>query len=502
MRCFYKNALVSVSNKEGIVECVKALCESGTRVVSTGGTAKRLLNAGLPIVSVSDQTQFPEVMDGRVKTLHPHIFLPILARLNHKEDEKELQIRGLKHFDLVICNLYPFQDYCEKSDKEQMEWVDVGGPSILRASAKNFEKITTICSPEDYSLLKQATSLEQRKHLASKIFSHLSHYDNSISDYLKNHSSSAFTMKGHLVRKLRYGENPQQKAFWYQSHPWGLHHAKVIQGKELSFNNLLDLHSAISVIREFKTESCFVGIKHNNPCSVACASSLLEAVKKGLKADPLSIFGGVIACNQPIDDVVAELLSSVFLECMIAPSYSEKALQVLSKKKNLRLLSWESLLEKKQYTSVHTIDGGFLTQDADAVSIQWDDYRVEGKSPPPSVKKDLEMAWKVCAHLKSNAIGLVANGQTVGLGMGQVDRITAVELAFQRMKKYHPQLRCPVVMASDGFFPFDDSIQEAARMGIQWVIQPGGSLQDQKVLETARRLKVSIIYTGKRHFKH
>ena len=221
-----------------------------------------------------------------------------------------------------------------------------------------------------------------------------------------------------------------------------------------------------------------------------------------MKADPLSIFGGVIACNQPIDDVVAELLSSVFLECMIAPSYSEKALQVLSKKKNLRLLSWESLLEKKQYTSVHTIDGGFLTQDADAVSIQWDDYRVEGKSPPPSVKKDLEMAWKVCAHLKSNAIGLVANGQTVGLGMGQVDRITAVELAFQRMKKYHPQLRCPVVMASDGFFPFDDSIQEAARMGIQWVIQPGGSLQDQKVLETARRLKVSIIYTGKRHFKH
>ncbi len=501
----YKNALISVFDKEGLVECVKSLQKLGTRIVSTGGTAQLLSEHGIPVVNITDQTQFPEVMDGRVKTLHPHVFLPLLARKDHKKDEQELNSRKLEHFDLVICNLYPFDRVTKDQEKEQIELIDVGGPSMLRASAKNFEKITVICDPKDYNLLNQKEiTVNQRRKLASKVFDHLSRYDACIANYLKRSSnaSSDYEIRGQFFKSLRYGENPQQKSSWYSiPSQKGLHDVQVLHGKELSFNNILDLQAAVSTLREFSTP-CFVGIKHNNPCGVACASNMGEAVRKGLKADPMSIFGGIVAVNRKMDQAEAEQLHPLFLECIIAPDYSKEALSLLSTKKNLRLLLWENILKRPIQSEMHKVDGGFLIQDEDQVKLDWSQVIVDGKKPSDSIRQDLEMAWKVCAHLKSNAVSLVSGQQTVGLGMGQVDRVTAVDLAIQRMKKYHPSLSSSVVMASDGFFPFEDSIVRAGEEGIQWIIQPGGSVKDKIVIQKAKELGMNIIRTGCRHFKH
>lgn len=511
----YKNALISVSNKEGLEDCAKKLSQSGTRIVSTGGTAQFLSKHGVPIISVEEQTQFPEVMNGRVKTLHPHIFLPLLARLNNSQDEEELKQRKLSHFDLVICNLYPFDEMTKDNEKEQIELIDVGGPSLLRASAKNFEKITVVCDPKDYHLLEDSLSLEQRRSLAVKTFYHLSIYDSKIAQYFQQRMDPRlapaktgiqhtlpYIQQGSFFKKLRYGENPNQTACWYiNSKISGLHQSEILQGKELSFNNILDIQSALNTLREFQ-EPAFVGVKHNNPCGVALADSLETAIEKGLKADPLSIFGGTVALNKKVSLESAVQLNSCFLECIIAPDYSETALNLLSKKKNLRILKWPNLLNSSKENLIYTIDGGFLVQTADQVHINWKTFKLEGQEPTAMIKRDLEIAWKACAHLKSNAIALVSQGQTVGLGMGQVDRVTAVNLAVERLKKHHANISSPIVMASDGFFPFEDSIKKASAEGIKWVIQPGGSIRDSSVIETARALSVHMVLTGCRHFRH
>lgn len=507
MKAVYKNALVSVSNKEGLLECVRPLFESGARIVSTGGTAQFLKSAGIQVVSVSDQTQFPEVMGGRVKTLHPHIFLPLLARADCTEDERELLSRNLAPFDLLICNLYPLSSFVDSKGDERMEQVDVGGPSMLRAGAKNYKKVAVLCDPKDYGLLKKGEelSIKVRRRLAAKTFSHLSVYDSIISDHLNSEKCflDEYSAGGSFVQPLRYGENPQQKAAWYKL-PFqsGLHQSRCLQGKELSFNNILDIQSAVSVIREFADRPCFVGIKHTNPCGAACADTLEEAVQKGMKSDPLSIFGGVAAVNKEMNKNTAQMLGSIFLECIIAPSYTQEALSFFSKKKNLRLIVWDQLLQSnKNHLSIYTVDGGFLVQSPDQVKADWSLFKIYGNHPSTAVKKDLEMAWKVCAHLKSNAVSLVCREQTVGLGMGQVDRITAVQLACSRMEKHHSEKK-EAVMASDGFFPFTDSIQLAAQKGIRWVIQPGGSVKDPQVLKKAVELGVNVICTEYRHFKH
>ena len=535
----YKNALISVSNKEGLLDCAKKLSRSGTRIVSTGGTAQFLSKNGIPTALVEEQTNFPEVMDGRVKTLHPHIFLPLLARLKNSQDEKELKQRNLDPFDLVIYNLYPFDSVMKDNEKEQIELIDIGGPSLLRASAKNFEKITVICDPKDYSLLESPSSIEKRKGLAVKVFYHLSLYDEKIAQYFqktmdsrfrgnddvqggndnvqggnddvqggnddvqsKKEGSSSYVKQGSFFKKLRYGENPNQKASWYKSpHSSGLHQADILQGKALSFNNILDIQSALNTLREFQ-EPAFVGVKHNNPCGAALAGSLETAIQKGLKADPLSIFGGIVSLNRKVSLPSAVQLNSCFLECIIAPDYSEEALELFSKKKNLRLLKWPKLLDSFKEDLIYAIDGGFIVQDSDQVRMEWNSFKIEGQKPTEEIKKDLEIAWKICAHLKSNAVSLVSQGQTVGLGMGQVDRVTAVNLALERMKKHHPHLSSPIVMASDGFFPFEDSIEQAASQGIQWIIQPGGSRRDPSILQKARSLGLHIVLTGCRHFRH
>ena len=310
-----------------------------------------------------------------------------------------------------------------------------------------------------------------------------------------------YTKKAVFFKKLRYGENPQQKGTWYKSCPSGLHEAEILQGKALSFNNILDLQSALNTLREFQ-EPAFVGVKHNNPCSAALADSLEKAVQKGLKADPLSLFGGIIALNKKVSLESAELLNSCFLECIIAPDYSKPALKLLSQKKNLRVLKWPHLLKSIKEDLISIVDGGFLVQTPDQVCIDWANFKVEGQKPSKEIKKDLETAWKVCTHLKSNAIALVSQGQTVGLGMGQVDRVASVHLALERMKKHHPHLPSPPVMASDGFFPFEDAVEQAASEGVQWIIQPGGSIRDSSIIKKARSLGISMILTGCRHFRH
>lgn len=538
----FKNAFVSVSDKEGLVSFIRPLVEKGMRVVSTGGTACLLKEAGLPVFSVEKETGFKEVMDGRVKSLHPRIYMPLLARLNHPGDEEVLKSAKLSPFDLVVCNLYPFEKKSQERDQNPVEWIDVGGPSLLRAAAKNFERITVLCSPADYQPLLSSgkrPSLEKRKELAGKAFSLLANYNLHIAMWMKagsqtglkskdtnevcmeksetfsSEGSSSYCLKdwkekkkcyleGSFYKNLSYGENPDQKASWFQLRKKGLHQAKLLQGKKgLSFNNICDLDAAFRVLREF-SEPCSVAIKHNNPCGVACGDKIETAIDLSLKADPVSVFGAVLALNRPVSLESAQSLSSLFLSLVIAPDYTADALKLFKeKKKNLCVMKWpDGIYKNYDQINVRFVEGGLLAQEEQKIVEKWpSNWQCMGDKPSSLVKSQLLMAWKVCARLKSNAIALVSNGQTVGLGMGQVSRISAVETAIQRWKTFHSQIPSPV-MASDGFFPFPDSIEAGAKAGIKWIIQPGGSLRDQEVFSKAKTLSVNIVITGQRRFSH
>jgi phosphoribosylaminoimidazolecarboxamide formyltransferase/IMP cyclohydrolase len=511
----FKNALVSVSNKTGLVDFLKPLVERGLRVVSTGGTLKYLLENGIPAVEVSDQTQFPEVMDGRVKTLHPRIHMPLLARSNNKEDLVLLEREGLQPFDLVIVNLYPFEEARKRGLRgdELLEFIDVGGPSMLRAAAKNFHRITVICDPADYRWIAHKTAVDEsdRRFLAARVFSHTSRYDDLIAKTLLNPLNAdsspeadlvTDTLVGMRVGELRYGENPQQRGVWYRdpNSLHGLHEAEILNGKSISYNNLMDLDAALGAVREF-TVAAAVALKHNNPCGVGTGSSVFEATSRALKADPVSVFGGIVAINRVVDLPTAQELTKIFLECVIAPGFSEQALSRLREKKDLRILQWPQMNEMEPERQFRSIAGGFLVQSPDRTSEWSSDWRVLGREPSESEKQDLILAWKVCAWLKSNAIALASGGQTVGLGMGQVNRVDAVEHAIGRMRKHHPKAS-HVVLASDAFFPFADSIELAAQAGIGWIIQPGGSIRDESVFAKAGELGVNMVVTGVRHFRH
>ncbi|MGI9548596.1 MAG: bifunctional phosphoribosylaminoimidazolecarboxamide formyltransferase/IMP cyclohydrolase [Bdellovibrionales bacterium] len=501
----YKNALVTVSDKTGLVEFLEPLIKQGLRVVSTGGTAEFLKSHKLPVTDVQDQTQFPEVLSGRVKTLHPYIHMPLLARSWKPEDQEVLKKYQLSSFDLVICNLYPFEKHQEtQEDQDLVEWIDVGGPSLLRASAKNFFTVTTLCSPLDYSRFQKGTTLEERKQLASKVFDSLSRYDSLIAQRLKA-APKDYVLKGGYFKSLRYGENPHQKSSWYaKPDQQGLHQAKQLQGKDLSFNNLLDFSNGIHALREFK-ETCCVAIKHNNPCGVACGKDVFSSISRALEADPLSVFGGVLAVNGVVDKKSAQKITEIFLEGVIAPDFSQEALELLKTKKNLRVLKWKDLNAFKfENHNVKNILGGFLVQDQDPIiSHDWQaDWKIIGETPTDKIKKDLIFAWKVCSHLKSNAISLVKDQQTIGLGMGQVNRVDALKLSIDRVRQFHPHKKENLVLASDAFFPFSDSIDQASQAGIQWIIQPGGSIKDEEVLQKSQDLGMNMILTGRRHFKH
>lgn len=503
----FKNALVSVSNKTGLVEFLKPLFEQGLRIVSTGGTAKTLRDAGMKVIDVSEQTGFPEVMDGRVKTLHPSIHMALLAREENADDLRLLKEYGLEPFDLLIVNLYPFeQTLASKASQEDLiENIDIGGPSLLRGAAKSFDRITVVVDPADYGAILKVDeiTMESRQRLAAKAFAHVSSYDAMISHALApGDRFENFPLGGTLVQELRYGENPHQKASWYRRRgaQSGWHEAKILQGKELSYNNILDLESALGLVCEFDGPSA-VAVKHNNPCGAATADRIDEAVKLCVESDPVSVFGGILALNQEVTAGAAELLSKIFLECIVAPKYSAGALEVFAKKKNLRLLEWPDMGIRDDFWKIQTIQGGFLVQQADNV-IPWStEWRILGQTPSPDIRADLSFAWAVCAHLKSNAIAIASNRQTLGLGMGQVNRVDAVELAIERMTKFHKNGRTPV-LASDAFFPFTDSIERIHSAGIRWVIQPGGSIKDEEVIAKAKELGVNLVLTGQRHFRH
>lgn len=507
----FKRALVSVANKEGLVEFIKPFVEQGMTVVSTGGTAEFLKNHGIPIQKVSEQTEFPEVLDGRVKTLHPKIHMGLLARGDVVEDMATLKSYSVEPFDLVVGNLYPFEEALKRglNDKELTEFIDIGGPSFLRAAAKNYLRITTVCRPEDYSWVlekKGSLTLNERKLLASKTFYHVASYDSMIARVMCGDEVNMpeLSLGGSRVQELRYGENPQQKAIWCRE--WGrsgLHEAEVLQGKALSYNNILDLDAALSTLSEF-SETCCVSLKHNNPCGVAIGDSVGDVVKASLNADPVSVFGGILAVNKEVDEASARAIGEIFIECVVAPSFSSAALEVLSKKKNLRLLKWPQLNLKEvfQGKSVRTIAGGFLVQQKDQVASEWNpQWQILGETPSEELRKTLLLAWKVCAHLKSNAISIASGNQTLGLGMGQVNRVDSVVQAIQRAGHFHKE-SSDWVLASDAFFPFPDSIDQAAQAGIKWIIQPGGSLKDSEVFERAKDLGVNLIITGQRHFLH
>ena len=542
----FKNALISVSDKTGLVEFLRPYVANGMRAVSTGGTLKHLQQNGIPAIDVSEQTGFPEVMAGRVKTLHPRVHMAILSRHGNADDDALLKKENLAPFDLVIVNLYPFEEASRKNlaDEELIEFIDIGGPSLLRAAAKNHDRLAVVCEPEDYKWIatKGELTLTDRRRLAARVFAHTARYDDLIAKTLSGANPDMQDIKpktlvGTVVSELRYGENPQQKATWLSSPEAksGLHDAKVLHGKALSYNNILDLDAACGAVMEF-SEPAAVAVKHNNPCGVGTDLSVNRAVSLAIQADPMSVFGGIIALNRQVEIEAAEEMAKIFLECIIAPSFSPAALERLMKKKDLRLLEWPALalsagsttsaasgalgasaaIEAPQFRSVA---GGFLTQTADHTSDWSSAWKVifandgdgggedDGDGAKPSVemtaelKRELMLAWKVSARLKSNAIPIAAGGRTLGLGMGQVNRVDAVEHAIERMQKHHKGVKGGV-LASDAFFPFADSIERIADAGIRWVIQPGGSIRDEEVIAKAKERGVNLVLTGVRHFRH
>ncbi|MEM1393430.1 MAG: bifunctional phosphoribosylaminoimidazolecarboxamide formyltransferase/IMP cyclohydrolase [Cyanobacteria bacterium P01_H01_bin.150] len=510
-------ALLSVSNKTGLVELARSLqSEFNFEFISSGGTAKVLRDAGLTVTKVADYTGSPEILGGRVKTLHPRIHGGILARRDNSQDVKDLEDNQIRPIDLVVVNLYPFAETIAKDGvtlPEAVEQIDIGGPAMLRASAKNFAHLTVLCNPVQYEEYLQElrqnkgeASLEFRQKAALKGFLHTSEYDQAISSYLSNQISDnqqtpqQLCITGKQVQSLRYGENPHQTAAWYQTgvNPSGWSAATKLQGKELSYNNLVDLEAARRIITEFTDAPTAAVLKHTNPCGVASGNTLVEAYQKAFNADSISAFGGIVALNQPIDAATATELTKTFLECVVAPGCEDDAKEIIAAKSKLRVLILPDL-ESGRLETIKVIAGGFLMQAADdylADSNKW--QIVTDKKPSQKEIEELLFAWKVCKHVKSNAIVVSKELTTLGVGAGQMNRVGAVKIALeQAVEKAKGGF-----LASDGFFPFDDSVKTAAEAGITGIIQPGGSLRDQDSIKAANELGLTMVLTGNRHFLH
>lgn len=498
----FKNALISVTDKTGLSDFLNKAVTDKSRLVSTGGTSKILKDKGFNITDVEEWTGHPEVMNGRVKTLHPRIHMCLLAR---DKDEQLLSDYKLQAFDLVIGNLYKF------SEKPSIESIDIGGPSFLRAAAKNYEKIIVLCDPADYDWVlekKLKLTSEERKYLAAKVFRHTSVYDSNIANWFevdaKVKKPSQWSWGGNVSEQLRYGENPQQESFLVapQNTKGSFLEAELIQGKKLSYNNILDLAAAVKTLQLFEDQPTVVAVKHNNPCGVACSESLELATQKALAADPKSVFGGIVAISGKINQKIALQLSELFLECIIAPSMDAAAKEIFSKKANLRVLIWPEIFNHQSNIEFRSVLGACLVQNSDRVAPVWDNkWQIFGEEPTESIKQELLFAWKICSALKSNAIAVSRSLQSTGLGMGQVNRVDAVAQALQRSRDFH-QIDSKSVLASDAFFPFEDSIERVFEAGVRWIIQPGGSLRDELIKAKAKQLGVNMVFTGQRHFNH
>ena len=513
-----KRALVSVSNKEGIVDfCTSLSKDHGVEIISTGGTLKTLQEAGINAIDISDHTGFPEMMDGRVKTLHPKVHGGILARRDL--DQEVMEINQIKEIDLVVVNLYPFIETVSKKDTTfeiAIENIDIGGPSMVRSAAKNNLFVGVVVEPSDYKRVLEeiskhegAISLETRRNLAAKAFSHTANYDSAISNYLnqqQNTKPKYLFGKYELKQELRYGENPHQSAAFYvntsETKSDNIASAKQLQGKELSYNNIADTDAAYECVKTFSEPACVI-VKHANPCGIAIGDSIHEAYEKAFASDETSAFGGIIAFNQSLDERTAsKIIENQFVEVIIAPGIVEEALQVLSTKENIRILDTGTLGGQNNNPKLLSVSGGLLIQDSDIATLSSEDIKIVSEREPSEDEiKNCLFAWKVCKFVKSNAIVYTKDNQTIGIGAGQMSRIDSAQIAASKaLERGFKTEGCS--MASDAFFPFRDGIDAAAKIGITSVIQPGGSMRDQEVIDAANEAGMAMLFTGIRHFRH
>ena len=491
-----KKAIISVSNKSGVVEFAKSLMQLDYELYSTGGTKRALEEANVTVKSVSELTQFPEIMDGRVKTLHPAVHGGILADRNKPEHLEQLSEQHIDLIDMVVVNLYPFQQTVANPDvteDDAIENIDIGGPTMLRAAAKNFKHVTTIVHPSDYNEVIQRIKEHRldelyRKSLMIKVFEHTNEYDHAIVSFFKGDSE-----------ELRYGENPQQSARFVRTSnsKHTIAGAKQLHGKALSFNNIKDADSALALVKKFK-EPAAVAVKHMNPCGVGIGTDIETAFKNAYDADNQSIFGGIIALNRTVTKDLAETLHSIFLEVVIAPKFDKEALDILTQKKNIRLLEIDMTIDNREEEFV-SVSGGYLVQDKDNYEVSKEEMKVVTDVEPTDAQWEaMLLGWKVIPSVKSNAIILSNNKQTVGICAGQMNRVGAAKIALERAIEINDN----VVMISDGFFPMDDTVELAAKHGIKAIIQPGGSIKDQDSIDMANKHGIAMVTTGMRHFKH
>lgn len=517
-----KRALISVSHKEGVVEFAKALTDMGVEILSTGGTQRLLKESGIKVSSVSDYIGFPEILSGRIKTLHPRVMGGILAIRENKQHETELKSQEIELIDMVVVNLYPFEETIKKpgvSMEEAIENIDIGGPSMLRAAAKNFNDVAVVVDPASYekiiSEMKEnnaSLSHQTRFELARKAFKHTARYDTLISSYFDSLDKDKgfpelLSLAFEKVQDLRYGENPHQRGAFYQDIPFSDIEPSVISsrqlhGKELSFNNIIDLDAALMIANDFE-ETAAVIIKHTNPCGIATGSSPLEAYKKARETDPLSAFGGIIGLNEVVDAATAEEINTTFMEAVVAPGYEPEALEILKKKKNLRIMEAKTWKKRRKFNpnrlDIKKVVGGIILQESNLIDINLEEITIPTKRKPTEEElRALRFAWKVVKHVKSNAIVYATATQAVGIGAGQMSRVDSAKIAA--MKANLPLKG--TVMASDAFFPFRDAVDAAAEKGITAIIQPGGSINDEEIIQAADSHSMAMILTGIRHFKH
>jgi len=509
-------ALISVSDKTGIVEFAQELNRLGVKIISTGGTATRLRDNGVDVIGISDVTGFPECLDGRVKTLHPAVHGGILAMREKPEHMKQLTDLKIETIDIVAINLYPFKETILKPSvtlEEAIENIDIGGPTMLRSAAKNHKDVIVICDPKDYGQVikeledKGEVSYATKYKLALKVFQHTAAYDAMISDYLRKEIEAELpdnlTLTFEKVQELRYGENPHQKAYYYKEIKpceGSLVNAVQLHGKELSFNNINDTNGALETLKEFE-EPAVVAVKHANPCGVGTGYDIFDAYVKAYKADPVSIFGGIVAANRTIDEMTAAEINKIFVEIVLAPDFTQEALAILTQKKNIRLLKLENILAKapKESVDLKKVSGGILIQESD--SSLYDEAGIKvvtDRIPTEREMEDMKFAMKVVKHIKSNGIVIAREGKTIGVGPGQVNRIWAVENAIRQATDSTEGS----ILASDAFFPFEDCVTAASKAGITAIIQPGGSMNDEESIKKANELGIAMVFTGVRHFKH
>ena len=509
-----KRALVSVSDKSGLVDFVKGLQTAGWEIIATGGTQKLLDNSGVNTIGISDVTGFPEICDGRVKTLHPKVHGGLLARRDEPSHLQALEENGISFIDLVCVNLYPFRETIAKegvSMADAIENIDIGGPSMLRSAAKNYNDVTVVCDPADYDTILAEinatgnTTLETRLQLSAKAYTHTAQYDACIATYMREKAglNEKLFLEFDLKQGLRYGENPHQSAKFYASTkviPFSLASGKQLQGKEMSYNNIQDANAALNIARDFQEPFC-VALKHMNPCGAAVAATIEEAWQKAYEADTVSIYGGIVICNRTITKEIALGMKPIFLEIVIAPDFTDEAMEIFATKKNLRVIQVDMTPSTEAIDQYVSVNGGLLVQHLDTqIETITADMCATKVQPDAATLADMQFGWNIVKHVKSNAIVVVKNGQTLGVGAGQMNRVGSAEIA---MKQAHAAgVTEGLILASDGFLPFDDTVALAAQYGVTAIVQPGGSIRDNDCVVKADELGICMLMTGTRHFKH